>query len=308
MITIKDNINTLTPDQTQTLKVKSLAYPFDIYVMIGSSGSRAEFQAEVSSMVTGLKVLSIGVDPAHHFTFVRGSADLHLPDGPEVASTGNAFFKRADLVGGIDAIAAKSKELSARTEIVESATGAPIIVHEDPMASGWWWGLGGIGAVIAVVSVWVWLSRRADRKRLEAERERYSGLNAELNNELGDVKIAKAELGDETFERKPYAKNLTRRWAPPPSSAPLIIQQQPVIVQDDSLLTGMVIGEIMSQPSVTIIEAPARSYSSYSPPEPSSSSSSWSDSSSSSSYDSSSSSSDWSGGGDSGGGGGGSDW
>lgn len=302
MINIKDNIHTLTADQVQALQTKALAYPFDIYVLIGSS-SKAQLQADVSSVVTGPKVLSIGVDPDHRFTFVRGSVDLHLPDGPEVASTGNAFFKRADLVGGIDAIAAKSKLLASTTQYVESATGAPIIVHKDPMASGWWWGLGGIGAVIAVVSVWVWLSRRADRKQLEAERARYSGLNAELNNELGDVKLTKAELGDEIVAR-PH-----KRWAPPPSSAPMYVAP-PVVVQDDGFVQGLLLGEILSQPQVMVetpvVVAPSVSYSNYS--EPSSSSSSWSETSSSSSYDSGSSSDYGSGGGDSGGGGGGSDW
>ncbi len=330
MIAIRDNIGTLTAEQRQALTDKALAYPFDIYVTIGATGSKGAFQAEVSSLVTKAKVVSIGVDPAHRFTFVRGSKDLGLPDGPELAAAGNAHFKRADIVGGIDSIAAKARELKVSSRIVESATGSPIVVQEKPMASGWWWALGGLGAIVLGVSVGVWLS-----KRREAAAHR--AMMAELNNELGDAKLANAERSAvvpdlnefdrrlaAAAERKPRRPSYSgQRVDDAPEPAAIYLggsYQPPVVVQqsNNDLLTGMLLADALSHnhhhthTTVTerVVERTSGDSGSSSSwgSDSSGSSSSWSDSSSSSSWDSGSSSSYDSGGSDWGGGGGGSDW
>jgi len=314
MITIRDNISTLTAEQTQSLRDKSNAYPFDLYVTIGGAVSRDSFKAEVASHV-GANTVSIGVDPNHRFTFVKASAKLGLPDGPAVASAGNAYFKRADLVGGIDAIAGKANELRVTTRVEDSATGAPIIVHEQPMATGWWWGLGGLGAVVLGVGVWAWWSKQQRERAL-------ARTIAEYNNATGDALMAKAERNElEDFDRRlktteraarpaksyrPPPQSSAPSYYPPPAAAPVVVQQS-----NNDLITGMVIGELISTPRETVVireEAPASrssssSYSSSSSSSDSSSSSSWSslfDSSSSSSWDSgggfdsgSSSGSDW---------------
>lgn len=293
MITIRDNINTLTPHQVQALKDKSNAYPFDVYLTVGAQGSKAAFQAEVSSLVTRPAVLSIGVDPAHHFTFVRGSVDLGLPSGPEVASAGNAFFKRADLVGGVDAITAKALELKVATRVTESATGTPIVVHEHTTSSGVWWGLGAVAAVVLGVAVWNWVTvRRREREHRRAV--------LELEAETADRQIEKAERADlARFDRElsaaPRPRPTPAYYPPPPVPAPA-----PVVVNsgNNDLLTGIVIGDMMHRhdtpaPAPVVVREVVRE----------SSPSSWSsDSGSSSSSDWGGGSSDW------GGGGGGSDW
>ncbi len=118
MITIRDSGQTLTAAQVETLTAKAQAYPFDIIVEIQTQYplSRASFQNQVALRVTpGSRIISIGVDPRQHYTFVHSSAALGVPPGPQVAQAGNAFFKAGNLVDGIDAIAAKANELRVHT-------------------------------------------------------------------------------------------------------------------------------------------------------------------------------------------------
>jgi hypothetical protein len=309
MIKIHDHLNTLTPDQQKQLVDKSLAYPFDIQVTIGSNGmSKQAFQTEVSSLAK-TNSISIGIDPAHKFTFVRGSRDLGLPSGPELAAAGNAYFRKADLVGGIDSIAARAKDMKA-VRVTESATGAPIVVREEPMATGWWWALGVPWVAVVCILVWVWVRKIRRERALEEEAERLRSIRAELNNELGDAKIRNAETGgvalvpiDDFDRRLAEAGRLeaerARRRPTYSSQAPEPVYQAPVVVQqtNNDLLTGVLLGSMMndhhSHTTITHRSEPAPSASdsgsssSWGSSSDSSSSSSWSDSSSSSS------SSDW---------------
>ncbi len=326
MIDIEDQLHTFDDAQLQHLRDRANAYGFDLKVTVADgSHSKAQLEQHVTERVTGRNQVSIGVDPKHHFTFVRGSRDLGLPNGPDVASAGNAFFKRGDLVGGIDAIAARANSLKA-TRVVESQSGVPIVVHEHTTSSGVWWMLGGLAALI--IAVVVYLLWRSNKRDAEARR-----LAAELNNEIGDRQIARAERGDvDDFDARLRASSrpLTAAASTPapapsrrqpysaysyPAPAP---SQPPVFVNNggnrdglmDVLLVDALLHDRHDRERVVEREVVV---------EREGSSSSWgstpsdSDSNSSSSWDSgsdSSSSSDW-GGGDSGGSdssGGGSDW
>lgn len=322
MIDIEDQLHAFDTAQLQHLRDRANAYGIDIKLTVSDgSHSRAQLEQHVASRVTGRKQISIGVDPKHHFTFVRGSRDLGLPSGPEIASAGNSFFRTGDLVGGIDAIAARANSL--KSEAVTSHTGAPIIIHQHtPPATtsvSAWWYLGGLGVVVlAVVGYVLW--RNAKRER-EAER-----LAAELNNAIGDRMLENAERGAvRDFETRLNASAARRAapaprpsYSPYPYPVPTPAPAAPVIVNQgggNDMLTNMLLFDALTDHhhhhDTRVIERERVV-------ERDTSSSSWDsgggDSSSSSSWDSSSdssSSSDW-GGGDSGGGfdsgGGGSDW
>jgi hypothetical protein len=146
VIDIQDQLHTFDEAQLQQLRDRANAYSFDIKVTISDgSHSKPQLEKHVTARVTGRNQVSIGVDPKHHFTFVRGSKDLSLPSGPDMASAGNSFFKRGDLVGGVDAIAARASSLKA-SRVVESQAGTPIVVHEHTTSAGAWWLLGGLWA------------------------------------------------------------------------------------------------------------------------------------------------------------------
>jgi hypothetical protein len=315
VIDVEDKLHTFDDAQLQHLRDRSNAYGFDIKVTISDgSHSKPQLEQHVGDRLTGRNQVSIGVDPKHHYTYVRGSADLGLPSGPAMASAGNPFFKKGDMVGGIDAIAGRANSLKA-SRVVESATGAPIIVHEHTTSAGVWWGLGGL-AVVVVAGV-VWLLWRSSKRDAEARR-----LAAELNNEIGDRQIARAERSAvDDFDRR-----LRTTMGPPaamPSSPPARLQYStypqsvpapaPVIVNQGGnrdLLTDMLIFDAVTNPRRhdTVVrervierDSSSSSWGSSSGDSGSSSGSSWDSGSSSGS----SSSSDWGGGSSDGGGGGG---
>lgn len=214
MIDIDDELHTFDASQLQQLRDRANAYPFELKVLV-SDGSLTKpvFEQHVAARVTGFGQVSIGVDPKHHFTFVRGSKDLGLPSGPDVASAGNPFFRHGDLVGGIDAIAARASSLKA-TRIVQSQTGSPIIVHEHKTSAGVWWLLGGLG--VTVVAVVVYLLWRSAKRDAEARR-----LAAELNNEIGDRQMARAELGAaDDFNRRLRSSSRPQAAASIPAPRP----------------------------------------------------------------------------------------
>jgi uncharacterized membrane protein YgcG len=184
MITIKDPGQTLSAAQSDALSAKAAAYPFDIHVLIGTgSGTRAAFEQEVASFVApGSHTVSIGVDPVHHFSFVRSSGALGVPPGPQVAQAGNSFFKAGNLVDGIDAIAAKANQLKVTPvaaqpfvagpdqKVYESQSGVPIIIQENHTSSGVWWGTGTFLVIASVIVAYVvWRNKKARKAAEEAE-------------------------------------------------------------------------------------------------------------------------------------------
>jgi hypothetical protein len=319
VIDVEDKLHTFDDAQLRYLRDRSNAYGFDIKVTISDgTHSKPQLEQHVGDRLTGRNQISIGVDPTHHYTYVRGSSDLGLPSGPAMASAGNPHFKKGDLAAGIDAIAGRANSLKA-SRVVESATGAPIIVHEHTTSAGVWWGLGGLALVVLAVVAWVlWRSSKRDA---EARR-----LAAELTNEIGDRQIARAERGAvDDFDRRlrttieplvafPPPPALRQR-APYPQSVPA---PAPVIVNQGGnrdLLTDMLIFDAVTNPHRhdTVVrervierDSSSSSWGSSSSDSGSSSGSSWDSgsSSSSSSSDWGGGSSDSSGGSDSGGGGG----
>jgi len=204
MITIEDPGQTLSPAQRDALTAKAHAYPFDIHVLIGTgsgaiSETRASFEQEVAAYVKpGSRMVSIGVEPVKHFTFVRSSAALNVPPGPQVAQAGNAFFKRGNLVDGIDAIAAKANDLRTEpvalaapkpgpdTRVIHSQTGFPIVINEHHTSAGVWWGVGiFVLAAAGVVGWFVWRARKRDRDLAAAQ--------AELELEASDLRARNLE-------------------------------------------------------------------------------------------------------------------
>jgi len=296
MITIDDRDGALAPADQQLLRDKSNAYPFDTKILLWSGASnKAAFQQEVARQVTGPHTVAIGVDVRHHTTFVRGSADLGLPNGDEVAKSGNSYFKHGDLVAGLDAIAARASDLRVTSRTTTSqASGAPIIVHEHTTSAGVWWLLGGVSCVVLLVAVVVWWQARArDRKRRVLE--------AELESELADQRIRNHE--ESSFDARLRA-GLPASYTPY-SAAPSVVVQQ----SNNDFLTGLLVADALNpRRDTTIIErsssgsSSGSSWGSDSSPSDSSSSSDWGSSSDSSS------SSDWGGGGSDGGSSGGSDW
>lgn len=321
MITIHDPGQTLTDAQTATLVAKSAAYPFDVFVEIDDrfALSRASFEHQVALHVTpGSRVVSVGVSPVKHFSFVHSSGSLGVPPGPQVAQAGNAFFRQGNLVDGIDAILAKANELRVEPRdatpyvpgkderVVQSQAGVPIVIHEHHTASGVWWGVSAfVVAVTAVVLYAVWRARKA---RLAAE-----AAEAALATEAAE--LAARNVEESTWHdqmkanRQPTGSPATRaQFFPPMGYAP----SPTVVVQNNSndLLLGYELCR-MSEPRVVERQVEYTPAPSYEPPDTSSSSDyggGSDDSSSSSSFDSgsdSSSSSDSGGGGDSSSG---SDW
>lgn len=327
MITINDSGQTLSATQLSALTAKAAAYPFDIHVEIQSQYaiSRAAFEHQVAGFVTpGSRLISIGVDPIHHFSFVHSSSSLGVPPGPQVAQAGNVFFKAGNLVDGIDAIAAKANDLRTETHTLQSQTGVPIVIREHHTAAGVWYALGAFVALAAVV-VW-WFSSRA-RRREEAAAEAQRELDSEAS-ELRSRNIEEAGWHDSMAGRLKSSRRAPS--APPasvpgyratyqpssylPAAQPVPLQPAPVIVQQGGglsgvdLLLGYELGRdsgrapaIVERETVVERESSGSSWGSDSSSSDSSSSSDWSSSSDSSS------SSDFGGGSDSGSSGG-SDW
>jgi len=346
MITISDPGVTLNSTQLEALTAKAVAYPFDIHVEIQTQYalSRAAFEHQVAGFVTpGSRLLSIGVDPLHHYTFVHSSGSLGVPSGPQVAQAGNAFFKAGNLVDGIDAIAAKANDLRVDprlmtaapqpgrdVRVIQSQTGVPIVIHEHHTAAGVWWALGGVLALSVAVVAWaVWRARR--RERLAAEAQEARDLEAA---ELRSRNIEEAGWHDEMAakrrsslapEASPASSRLpvgrisyeTSRYlpsAPPvvvqPSQPPVIVNQQGGGLSGIDLLLGYELGRDSNRPAPivereVVVERDTSSSSTWeSTPDPTP------DTSSSSSWDGSSDSSSSSSfdSGSSGDSGGGSDW
>ena len=345
MIQIVDPGQTLSPAQVDALTAKAHAYPFDVIVEIQTQYalSRASFENQVALRVTpGSRIVSIGVDPRQHYTFVRSSAALGVPSGRQVAEAGNPFFRQGNLVEGIDAILAKANQLRVEPvaprhfvagpdqRVVQSQAGVPIVIQENHTSAGVWWGVGGFvlvaGAVVAYV---VWRTRQARQEArkaqeaLTAEAAELAARNVEeqsWHDRMAKQRRAQPEPHEVSFAPTPPAytdppvrrvrqtspvKRVTRAPAPTP--------QPSVVVVDGNRNNGldMLIGYELGKssapaPAPVIIERevtrPAPSYSYES------SSSSSGDSSSSSSWggsSDSSSSSDFGGGSDSSSG---SDW
>lgn len=326
-VTIKDELGALDASQKQQLQDRFQAYRFDAYVLVGDGTlSKRDFDARVSSYATGEhKTLSIGIDPKHRHTFVRASSDFGLPDGPEVAAAGNGHFKRGDLVGGIDAIAAKAREASAATRVVQGA-GGNIVVHEQKTSAGVWWLLGGVSLAVLIVAGYAWIRAR---KRDREHRERMAELDLEisdrqlkrLENEeeqdferrLAGASVSRPALGIAASERAMTGPQRGRTWdgrAPAhldPFPAPAVHHHHHQQSGGNDLLTGVLIGNALSDHGHSTREVVHERVVERAPdPEPASSSS-WDSGSSSSSWDSGGSSSSDSGS-SSDGGGGGSDW
>lgn len=329
MITIQDPGQTLSPAQRDALTAKAHAYPFDIILEIQTqyAVSRASFEHQVALKVTpGSRIVSIGVDPRQHYTFVRSSAALGVPPGPQVAQAGNAFFKRGNLVDGIDAIAAKANELRVEPQapkpfvagpdqtVIPSQTGVPIVIQENHTSAGVWWGLGAFvlvaGAVVAYV---VWRTRQARqeaRKAQEALTAEAAELAARNVEEAGwhDAMARTHRAGQAapaSIRTKPEPKpavrpasirteptSVKRHARPSPVRAP--VAPPPVVVIDNGrgngldVLIGYELGRSSAQASAP---APRPTYEPPAPSYESSSSSRSSDSSSSSSWSNSSDSS-----------------
>lgn len=322
-ITINDPLETLTAQQATTLQVKAAAYPFDIRLTIVSNlSSKPLFESQVAAMVDGPHVLAIGVDPQHHFTHVRGSADLGLPNGPEVAAAGNRYFRKGDLVTGIDSIAARANDLRVSAKLVSSQSGDPIIVHQHQTAVVVWWILGATMVLTAVTLVYLWLRNRKRERDLVAQTAAAAEEAAELrgrNLEEGvwhERMRGKAEttsspplpVGGPSGQRAPYqAPAPSYTPFPSPSPTPIIVNSPAPNNSGLDMLIGYELGRSESPRVVereTVIVEPDRSGSgsSWSGDSGSSSSTDWGSSSDSSS------SSDWGGGSDSGSSGGGGDW
>lgn len=303
-------------DSTGTLSaadkavIESSGGSIDVKIVIASTGSRAELDAQVGRLVNSGNTLAIGIDPVHRYTFTHFGSRLGIPasDFQTIAHAGNADFKAGNWAGGLRAIIGAARadqhELALQTMIVPR----PVTVIEHPV-SPWPFVIGGLVIIVLTIAAWRWLRRRQQ----------------ESEQVLGDFREEADKLRSRNDEEQTWHDRMAARQqraqapvplplreqiaaAPPLSGRPMTIvrervierQAAPVIVQQQAsgndMLTGMLIGQAIAQPRVVEVE---RHRSRTPAPEPSSSSSSW-DSGSSSSWDSGSSG----GGFDSGGGGG----
>ena len=314
MVTIQDPGAVLSAEARSDLLTRGGSYGLQVIVRLDSTEpNRNALKAVASSLVTTSSELVIAIDPAHHFTYVKGSADLGLPTDASLAAAGNPFFREHDWAGGVDAIVTRSLAIrnAPRTQTLSS----PGVIQQQasPASSSaaMWWMMGGLVVLVAAVTAYVLWRLRRTREALELETE---------------------ELRSRNIEESSWHERFRQRIAgsPPPMrprvDAPAYVAPvgpSPVILRDrsDGLseLMAFELGEMSGRQTRPIVERETviveqGSSSSWGD---GGSSSSWGESSSSSdggsssswggSDDSSSSSSDWGGGSDSSGGSG-SEW
>jgi len=241
MIQVHDAYDVLSAAQIHDLEARSAAYPFNVQlVILGPGASKADLQAKVSSMVSEPHLLAIGIAPTHHFTYVKGSVDLGLPSGPDVASAGNRFFRSGDLVSGIDAIAARAMAVRTTSHITQSQTGVPIVIQERHTSAGVWWLLGGVTAlVIAVAAYLIWRNRRRQLEH-EANEAELAMEAAELRSRNLDEASWNARLAARTSAKPGIPAPATTSYAAPSplrsvsTQTAVPVTQPTVIVQSQS--------------------------------------------------------------------------
>jgi uncharacterized membrane protein YgcG len=290
---INDAAHILSEADISAINAAAGSWPFDTSLTTGNFSSRSAFEHEVSAAVTGPNVVSIGLDAGHHFVSVHFGKGVNIPHGrwDAISRAGTSSFREGRWADGIKQIGSQaSASVEARATTLASAH--PASPATDYTA---YWVAGGI-IVFAALVLWLVFRRRREVYGYVPSMPAYE--DASVSPSPGYAK----------------ARGWTSGVAPvnyaPAPVAP--VYTQPVVVHNggNDLLTGVILGEMMSDHHnhTTVVEhvsAPASTYDS------GSSSSSYD----SGSYDSGSSSSSWdsgssfdSGGGGFDSGGGGGDW
>lgn len=79
-------------------------WPFAVHVTIRSDeSSRMSFMKTISEGVYTPNMVSIGIDPTHHYTAVYFGSAIHVPKNgrDDIYAAGNSKFRRHDYVGGL---------------------------------------------------------------------------------------------------------------------------------------------------------------------------------------------------------------
>lgn len=309
-VRVSDNAVAISQSQVEVLTAID-RWPFDLHVFTGTFASRQALDSAVHECITAPNVVCIGIDPKHRFSYTHfGTATGVRPsDFNLIAAAGNTYFRTGDWAGGATSIADRAYESAKSASSTVVVAPGPTIMNQTTTTnvSGWWIFFGvllGCGVLAAVIA----LVRK--QKRLDKD----MGSFREERNEYLDANVSRMTAPEPT----PRSRRVptTRPYvSPTPQPAP----PQTVVVDrggSGDMLTGMLIGQAISRPTVVEREVVVERH--HAAPAPSrhdddggSSSSGWGSSSSSdsggggSSFDSGGGGFDSGGGGSDGGGGGG---
>lgn len=122
-LTLQDN-GLLPRVDESLLETASRKWSFDAVVMIYYAPSKADLQDHVTRAAHG-NTLAIGIDPMHHFTFVRYGNGTGIPssEADVIWRQGNVYFKNGAFAEGAIAIANYAQGTIA--DVAEQAARAP---------------------------------------------------------------------------------------------------------------------------------------------------------------------------------------
>lgn len=162
-VTLRDNADVLDP------KAVWPDWPFDVNVITDSYGSAQELDQAVSQVVTGPRVVAIGLDPTHAWTSIHFGTGLSIPSDQwsVIRKTGNPAFKAGNWTQGVELLGNKTAEVLTEARIT---TDPKEQLYEETAHVGWF--LGGIGIALSVIVFWaVGRKNRQDHQRLMAAYE-----------------------------------------------------------------------------------------------------------------------------------------
>lgn len=106
-LTVRDEIGLLSGSDTLSLRDAASRWSFDSVILVrNTASSRDAFLRGVKDGVSGPNVISIGIDPTHHFTGVFFGDRVGVPrsDYDTIFKQGNADFRAKDWAHGLQAI------------------------------------------------------------------------------------------------------------------------------------------------------------------------------------------------------------
>ncbi len=306
-VSVVDRAGVIPSSQIYALQSTTGRYPFDLKIFTDTFPNRRALDAAVSDCVTTPNTVCIGVDPTHRSTNAHfGTATGVRPsDFNLIAASGNAYLKHGNYEGAFISIADRALESVRSTQqVVQVNVPPPQVVTTTSNGFSLVFIIVMLGFVGLITASVIGLRRR--QKRIDSD----MGSFREERDEYLDANVTRMTQPSPTakLNGQGYAPTYATTRTPITTTVTPVVTPQTVVVDrgGNDLLTGVLLGQAISRPSVVerevVREVERPSYSSKSD-----------DYSSSTSSDSGGGSSDWGGGSDDSGGGfdsggGGSDW
>jgi uncharacterized membrane protein YgcG len=248
MINVRDEANFLNPSDRSNLQNMAGNWPFEVHLLVSTQYSKNHLSEVVGKWVDGPNVVSVGFDPVHRYAQIHFGTGTGVPESVwhYVFEAGRSSFHDNRWVDGVNDMINAAATARVQTSQTTSQT---IQTHKpqdsNPINYGDWvfWGL-----VISVIAVATYFVVRMNRRN--------------------DATFSKSDDIHPQSPSPPSRSHIPRSSRSTYSSSPA-----PIIVNnnnDGGFITGMVVGEMISQPTERVVVERIETQT-YDPPTPDSS-------------------------------------